>query len=140
MRAMYSGVHNTQNKFLILKSYITGINTSIFPKTHYENISSGKIINELHSWIENHLRLIHFPNVEDSFFVKTNGTLVKKHNHILQISVRYQHKDMVLPISEGVFFGARTSGGKVYIGDTSLRKFMPKCIKPMRNRNNITSG
>ena len=44
---------------------------------------------------------------------------------------------MILPIYEG-FFCARTIYGQVYIGDTSLRNYMPKYIKTMRNRNNIT--
>ena len=45
---------------------------------------------------------------------------------------------MILPISEGVCFGARTVDGKVYIGDTSLMKYMSKYIKPTSNINNIT--
>ena len=47
---------------------------------------------------------------------------------------------MILPISQGVFFGARTVDGKVYIVDIPISKYMPKYIKPMSNRNNITCG
>ena len=47
---------------------------------------------------------------------------------------------MILPISQGVFFGARTFDGKVYIVDMELRKYMPKYIETMSNRNNITCG
>ena len=39
-----------------------------------------------------------------------------------------------------VFFGAWTVYGKLCIGDTSLKKYMPKYTKPMTNRNNITCG
>ena len=46
---------------------------------------------------------------------------------------------MILPIYEGGLFGARPVDGKVCIGDTSLRKYMPKYIKPTSNRNKITS-
>ena len=59
-----------------------------FPKKHYENIFSERLINELHAWIENHPNVIHSPNLKDSVFVKINGTLVKKKNHIIQILVR----------------------------------------------------
>ena len=38
------------------------------------------------------------------------------------------------------FSCARTVDGKVCIGDTSLRKYMLKYIKPMINRNKITCG
>ena len=44
---------------------------------------------------------------------------------------------MVLSISEGGFFGARTAYGKVCFGDASLRKYTQKYIKPMSNINNI---
>ena len=47
---------------------------------------------------------------------------------------------MILTISEGVVFGARTDDGKLCIGYKSLRKYMKKYIKPMRNRNRITYG
>ena len=36
---MYNKVHYAQNKILVLKSYIPGINTSILLKKNYENIS-----------------------------------------------------------------------------------------------------
>ena len=67
-------------------------------------------------------------------FVKVNGTLVNKKNNMLPISVIELHNDMILPSSEGVCFGARTFDGNICIGDTSLRKYMSKYIKPMSNR------
>ena len=42
IRAMYNRVHRDQNKGLVLKSYIPGINTSISPNKHDENIFSEK--------------------------------------------------------------------------------------------------
>ena len=47
---------------------------------------------------------------------------------------------MILPIPQGGFLGAITVDGKLCIGDTPLRKYMPKNIKPMSDRNNITCG
>ena len=71
-------------------------------------------------------------------FVKINGNLVKKQKYLPQISVRDLHNDMVLPSSQGDFYGARTIDGNICIGDTSLRNYMPEYIKPMSNRNNVT--
>ena len=42
---MYNRVHHDQNKRPMLKLYIPGINKSILPKKHYENIFSKKIVN-----------------------------------------------------------------------------------------------
>ena len=107
-----------------MQSYIPGINTSIFPKQYFENIFTEKLVNELHSWIENHPNVIHSSNVKDSLFVKINGTIVRKQKHLPQISVQELHNDMILPIYEGGFWGSRTVDGNVYIGDTSIRKYM----------------
>ena len=83
--AIYSIVSCAKKQRLMLKSYLPGINTLVFPKIHYENIVSEKLVNELHAWIENHPHLIHPPNVSYSLFIKINGTLVNKQKHILQI-------------------------------------------------------
>ena len=47
---------------------------------------------------------------------------------------------MILPSYLGDLSGTRTVDVKVCIGDTSLRKYMPKNIKPISNRKNITCG
>ena len=47
---------------------------------------------------------------------------------------------MILPISNGDFLGTRNVDWKVYIGDASLRNYMPKYIKPISNRNKTTCG
>ena len=47
---------------------------------------------------------------------------------------------MILPIAQGNYFGARIVDGKICIGEMSLSKYMPKYIKPMSTRNNITCG
>ena len=57
--AMYNIFYCAQNKSLMLKSYIPGINTLVFIKRHYDNIFSEKLVNELHAWIENHPNVIH---------------------------------------------------------------------------------
>ena len=104
MRAMYNIVHRDQKQSLMLKIYLSWINTSIFQKRYYKNIFSRKLVNELHVWVENHPLVIHSPNLKYSLFSKTNGTLFNKHNHLLQISVRHLHNHMISPISEEGFF------------------------------------
>ena len=47
---------------------------------------------------------------------------------------------MILPISQQGFLGARTVDGEVCIGDTSLKKYVPKYIKPLSNRYKISCG
>ena len=49
-----------------------------------------------------------------------NGTLVKKHKHLLQISVQGIYKDMILTTSQGGFFAVRTVDVKV-----SIRRYVP---------------
>ena len=84
---MYNRFNCSQNKRLMFKKHLPGINTSIFPKKQYNKIFSGKIVNELHAWIENHPNAINYPILKDSLFVKINGTILKKQEHLLQISV-----------------------------------------------------
>ena len=109
IRATYNRVHRAQNKCLMLKSYLPGINTSNFPKRHYDNILSEKLVNELNAWIENNPRAIYYPNVKDSSSVKINGTLVNKHKHLLQISEHDLHNYTILPISKGDLFCYKNS-------------------------------
>ena len=110
----------------MLKSYLPGINTPIFLKRHYANIFSEKFVDKLHDCTEKNTHVIQPPKVSNSLFVKTNVTLVKKQNQILQISVLDLHNDMILTIPQGGCFGERTVDGKVCIVDTSLRKDTPK--------------
>ena len=67
--------------------------------------------------------MIHPPNIKDYLFVKINVTIVNKQNHLLQISVQDLHNDMILPLHQGVFLGARTVEKKYvleirYLGST----------------------
>ena len=64
IRAMYNRVNLSQKQRLMLKSYFPGANTLIIPKRHYDNIFSEKLVNGLHTWIENHPHAIHSLNVK----------------------------------------------------------------------------
>ena len=121
----------------MLKSYIPGVNSSVFPMQHHNNIFPEILVNGLHEWMEKHPNVIQFPNISYSLFVKINGTLVKKQKHIIQVSVQELHNDIILPIYQG-FFCARTGNGKLFIVDASIMKYILKYIKPMRKRNSIT--
>ena len=84
--------------------------------------------------------LIPYKNVSDSIFLKVNGNILKKRNNLLQILLWNLHNHLILPVTQGGFHGVRNEYGRVCIGDTSLRKYTPKQINPMINRNNITRG
>ena len=102
MRTMYNSVNWDQKLSLIFKSYLPWINTSIFTKRHCDNIFLKT--SQWITWLDRKKpHVIIPPNVSDSLYVKINGTLVKKQKHLLQISVRYLHNDMILPIYQGVF-------------------------------------
>ena len=100
----------------MLKSCLPGINTSIFPKRHYDNILYEKLVYELHVWIENHPYVIQSTNLSDSLFVNINGSPVNKYNHLLQISIQDLYNDIILTICQGEFFGARTVDGEYVLG------------------------
>ena len=111
----------------MLNYYLSVNNTSIFQR-YITTIIFLKIVNELHAWIENRPSVIHLTNFSDFLFVKINDTFVRKHKNLLQISVLELHNDMILPIYQGGYFGARTVDLKVCIVDTSLKNYIPKYI------------
>ena len=45
MRTIYNRDNRAKKQRLVLNSYLLGINTSIFPKRHYDNIFSEQIDN-----------------------------------------------------------------------------------------------
>ena len=73
-------------------------------------------------------------------FVKINVTLVKKQKHLLQISVRELHNDLILPNFGRCFSGAITIDLNTCTEYTSLRKYMTKYIKPVSNIDKIACG
>ena len=64
--------------------------------------------------------------MSDSICGKLNGNILKKYKHLLQILVRRMNNDLILPVSLGVFYGDRNEDGRVCIGYTSLRKYIPE--------------
>ena len=123
IHAMYNKFNCSQKQRLVLKSYLPGINTSIFPKRHDDNIFSEK--QSMNYMPGQKITLIYYiPKCIRLIICQIDGTLVNKHKHLLQISVQELHNDITLPISQGCFFGARTEDGKICILDTSLRENM----------------
>ena len=45
IRAIYNRISRTQKQHIMLKSYLHGINTLIFPNRYNDNIFSGKLVN-----------------------------------------------------------------------------------------------
>ena len=86
VNVMYKRVNCSQNKRLMLNSYITGIDSLIGPNIYY-NIFFENILNELPDWIEKQSHVIPSPNVSDSIFVKVNGIIFKnRKTHASNIS------------------------------------------------------
>ena len=134
IRVIYNIFNSSQKNCLMLKLYLTGINTSILPKRHYNNICYEKIVNELHVWIENHPHLIQSPNESDFLFVKIMVLF-------LSIYFKYQYESCTMIWYyqfPNICFGAIPVDGKVSIGNTSLRKYMKIYIKSTINRKKIT--
>ena len=48
IHAMYDRLNCSKKQRIMLKSYIPGNNSLIYPKIHYENFVSVKIVNALH--------------------------------------------------------------------------------------------
>ena len=72
---MYNRVNCSQKQHLVLKSYFNGNNTSNITNRECKNIYYGKVVSELHDWIEKRSCAIKHLNVSDSLFVKINGTI-----------------------------------------------------------------
>ena len=102
---MYNRFHRAQKECLMLNSHNPRIDSLIGPKRYYYSFS-GNIFNELHGWKEKNPHVIQYPNISDSIFYKVNGSLLKKNNHLIQISVREMHNDLILPVFQGRFYGA----------------------------------
>ena len=99
----------------MLKSYIPGNNSLIYPNRYYNNLFSGKIVNKFYDWMEKNSHVIQSQNVSESLFVKINCDVVNEQKHLLQISVQELHNYLTLPIYQGCFFGARNEDGEVFI-------------------------
>ena len=62
--------------------------------------SSEKLVNKFYNCIEKHPHVIQSQSFSGSTFFKVNGTLLNKHNHLIQISVQDLHNDIILPVSQ----------------------------------------
>ena len=51
IHAIYGRGNRAQTQHLFLNPYIPGIHYLMIIKIHYDNIFSGKLVNELHAWI-----------------------------------------------------------------------------------------
>ena len=100
---MYNIVYCTEKKRIMFKSYLPGINTLILTKKNCENILSEKLVYELHAWIEISPSCNTYPQCKIIIIYQNIGTRVKEKKHLLQISARELHNNIILPISEGVF-------------------------------------
>jgi hypothetical protein len=103
-------------------------------KGHSKITGSVKI--KLRNWIVNHPHVIASPIVNDTLFVQNPITKVKERvgKLLLEVPVRELHNDLIEPPERGGFVEA-WQDGKVIISDTSLRRLLPKELRPATERH-----
>ena len=86
----------------------------------------------LDHWIRGHPNVQPSPITQDTLLVYNPVTGVKERTGklLLEISVRELHNDMLLPENKGGFAGVRDADGCIIISDTTLRKLLPKELRP----------
>ena len=59
---------------------------------------------------------------------------------MLQIYTRNFHNDLILPVTQGGFYGVQDDEGRLFIGDISLMRHRQKHTNKNNNINNIACG
>jgi hypothetical protein len=93
---------------------------------------SNEIKEKLDIWVREHPNVRPSPITRDTLLVKNKVTGEKERvgKLLLEIPVRELHNDMLLPVNKGGFAGAFDENGSVIISDTTLRKLLPKELRP----------
>jgi hypothetical protein len=97
----------------------------------YSKITS-EIKAGLDVWIRQLPNVRPSPITRDTLLIKNKLTGEKERigKLLLEIPVRKLHNDMLLPINKGGFAGAIYERGAIIISDTTLRKLLPKELRP----------
>ena len=91
---------------------------------------------KLRNWIVNHPHIVASPIVNDTLIVRNPITNIKERvgKLLLEIPVRELHNDLIEPIERGGLAEA-WKDGKVIISDISLRRLLPKELRPATERH-----
>ena len=135
---MYS-IFNCAKKRLMLKSYLSGINTSVFQRDIM--IIYFWKTSELIIWLDRKtctcntmtwcIRLV----IHQNEWYSCEETEAFTSNISAIVAQWYDIKNFPNKV-----FCARTMDGRVCIGNNFLRKYMPKYVTQIINRNKITCG
>ena len=104
---------------------------------HYKRKSSTiytpEFIDRLHKWISHCKQMTTSPKPNDAITVKNllSGEDERVQKQFITTCVREMWDEMVLPVEQGGFDGARDANGKIQISDTMLRNLMPRHVSPM---------
>jgi hypothetical protein len=83
-------------------------------------------------WICDHSSVQPSPITRDTLLVENPSTGLKERRGklLLEIPVCELHNDMLQPLNKGGFAGIRDADGNIIISDTTLRKLLPKELRP----------
>ena len=104
---------------------------------HYKRKSSilfvPEFVDRLHKWISQCKQMTTSPKPNDTISVKNllSGEDERVQKQFIATCVREMWDEMVLPVEQGGFDGARDANGKIQISDTMLRNLMPRHVSPM---------
>ena len=133
---------NARKRRFLIKSEATGVNWITTGTRKYKTDFTDDFVKELHEWVKGHRDVIACPNGKDTLKIKMEGQKdpVLMEKLLIQISIRELHNDLVKPMSEGGFAGARDKEGNIIIGDTTLKRLLPPQLRKMTKRNKILCG
>ena len=101
------------------------------PNKGYSKITTA-IKEKLDIWIREHPNVRPSPITRDTLLIRNKATGEKERvgKLLLEIPVRDLHNDMLLPVNKGGFAGAFGEDGAIIISDTTLRKLLPRELRP----------
>ena len=100
------------------------------------------IINSVREWVMSHDHVKKSSSSKDSIQVRVDGSNEKvvMPKYYLQLPIRELHAQMIKPQEHGGLNEVRDDNGKVIVSEYSLRKILPKNIKPMSKQKRLLCG
>ena len=100
------------------------------------------VINSVREWVKSHDHVKKSSSSKDSIKVTVDGSREKvvMPKYYLQIPIRKLHAHMIKPQEEGGLKEVIDDNGKVIVSESSLRKILPRNIKPMSKQKRVLCG